>query len=104
MRGEQAGDQGKSTLRRAGRALYLTAWGALLVAALVTPIVAAAELARLTGPAVDSAAQAAMPFRVEAWLLFALNLVPALFLGAAAVLLLWRRGREPVAMILSFSF
>jgi hypothetical protein len=100
----RAGEQRESALRRAGLALYRVLWGTMFVAALVAPVLAAIELARLAGPPADSAATAALPFRVEAWLLYSLNLIPAAFLTAAAVLLFWRRGREPVAMILSFSF
>jgi hypothetical protein len=98
------GKERESALLRAGLAVYRTAWGALFLATLVMPVLAAIQLAQLTGPAADSRAATVLPFRVEAWLLYSLNLVPAVFLATAAVLLFWRCGRERVAMILSFSF
>jgi hypothetical protein len=94
----------ETPLRRAGLALYRLAWGLLFAATLVMPVLAAIRLAGLSGPAADSRATPALPFQVEAWLLYSLNLVPAVFLATGAVLLFWRCGRERVAMILSFSF
>ncbi len=104
MQAAEARERGDSALRRAGLTLYRVVWGALFLATLAMPVLAAIQLAGLTGPAAGSRATPALPFRVEAWLLYSLNLVPAVFLATAAVLLFWRRGRDRVALILSFSF
>ena len=72
----QATSERETPLRRAGLALYRLAWSLLFAATLVMPVLAAIRLAGLSEPAADSRATPALPFQVEAWLLYSLNLVP----------------------------
>ena len=70
----QAAEDRWSALQRAGLAVYCLAWGVMFVVMLAMPILAAAELATLDGPTQGSSAAPALPFDVEIWLLYSLNL------------------------------
>ena len=80
-----AGERSEFALRHAGLLVYRTAWGALFVATLVMPVLAAIQLVGLAAPAAGSAATPLLPFRLEAWLFYSLNLIPAAFHATASI-------------------
>jgi hypothetical protein len=78
-------------------------WLLLFALTLAAPAIAALALAA-PGPAAHDSTAAALSPEARGWLLYALNLVPLVFLAVAATILFWRRVGDPVAALLSYGY